>query len=58
MVHIVEIVDEPLITTHRKPEHWGVFTIRGDIINPIIVFGVQNLVYKLDATWCAIIHPP
>ena len=46
IVHMVEMDDDPCITTHRSPAHCGVLTISGAVRNPINVLGVQNLVYK------------
>jgi len=41
--HIVAMFDPPVEMTHRSPSQCGVDAIKGDIMNPRNVFGVQYL---------------
>jgi hypothetical protein len=44
--HILLITLDPLFITHLKPLQCGDDVKNGEIINPLIVFGVQNLTYE------------
>ena len=47
--HILLIIFAALYTIHLRPKQCGVAVIKGDIINPNIVLGTQNLIYKCEA---------
>jgi hypothetical protein len=46
IVHILLIILAALYTIHLRPWQCGVDVIKGEIKNPIIVFGTHSLIYK------------